>query len=286
VTATWIDLSKKSELTWLSRLVADIRLAAPKHDLLLVGAQARDLLLQYAHGIDTGRATEDIDVAFIVANWDEFLSLRTRLLESGRFLELPHTLHKLIHNGIGTARVDLIPFAGIEDASRHIAWPPDGATIMNVIGFREAYGAALNVAMPEGLLVKVPPLHSLVLLKLSAWVDRRLIPPLGKDAYDIRIMFKHYLDAGNQERFYVEAPHLLDRADFDYEVAGAWLLGHDARALLETSELADTTTPYYVDLVRREARAANESLLLSDMHSQDPAFDLRLLHSFAEGFGA
>jgi len=32
--------------------------------------------------------------------------------------------------------------------------------------------------------------------------------------------------------------------------------------------------------------AATESILLSDMRSPDPAFDLRLLRSFAEGFDA
>lgn len=279
-----LDLSKRPELIWLSRLVADICIATPKHDLLIVGAQARDLLLMHAYGIDTGRATNDVDVAFMVADWGEFLSLRTRLVESGRFSGHERTLQKLIHNGVGAAKIDLIPFAGVEDASRHIAWPPDGATVMNVIGFREAHDVALNVAMPEGILVKVPPLHSLVLLKLSAWSDRRLTPPFGKDAHDIRLLLKHYLEAGNQERLYAEGAHLLERSDFEYEVAGAWLLGHDARELLEASDNAKNTVPFYLDLVKRESSAANESRLLSDMRSRDPVFDLRLLDSFAEGF--
>ena len=286
MTVTAIDLSKKLELTWLSRIIADIRIAAPKHGLLLVGAQARDLLLMHAHGIDTGPATEDVDVAFMVESWKEFHSLRAQLIESGRFSERGRTVQKLVHTGIGAAKIDLIPFAGLEDASRHIAWPPDGATVMNVIGFREAHDASLNVAMPDGISVGVPPLHSLILLKLSAWTDRRLDLPLSKDARDIRLLLKHYLDAGNQERFYVEAAHLLERADFDYEVAGAWLLGHDARGLLEASADANTAVPFYTEIVTRESVAATESLLLADMRSPDPAFDLRLLHSFAEGFGA
>ncbi|TMG90328.1 MAG: hypothetical protein E6H73_15570, partial [Betaproteobacteria bacterium] len=136
MTAISLDLSKKPELVWLSRLVADIQLVARERDLLLVGAQARDLLLMHAYRIDTRRATEDVDLAFMVRDWSQFLDLRTRLVASGRFSEHERTLHKLIHNGVGTSRVDLIPFAGVEDAERHIAWPPDDATVMNVIGFR------------------------------------------------------------------------------------------------------------------------------------------------------
>src|SRR5438270_6667863 len=160
-------------------MVAYIQFVARERDLLHVDAQARDLLLTHAYRIDTRRATEDVDLAFMVRDWSQFLDLRTRLVASGRFSEHERTLHKLI------------PFAGVEDAERHIAWPPDDATVMNVIGFREAHEAALTVSIPEGVSVNVPPLHGLVLLKISAWVDRRLTPPLGKDAHDIRLLLKH-----------------------------------------------------------------------------------------------
>ena len=79
MTAISLDLSKKPELVWLSRLVADIQVVARERDLLLVGAQARDLLLMHAYRIDTRRATEDVDLAFMVRDWSQFLDLRTRL---------------------------------------------------------------------------------------------------------------------------------------------------------------------------------------------------------------
>jgi predicted nucleotidyltransferase len=163
VTATSLDLSKKPELVWLSRLVADIQVVAREHDLLLVGAQARDLLLMHAYRIDTRRATEDVDLAFMVGDWNQFLDLRARLVESGRFSEHERALHKLTHNGVGGSRVDLIPFAGVEDADRHIAWPPDGAVVMNVIGFREVLESALSVSLPEAISINVPPLPGLTL---------------------------------------------------------------------------------------------------------------------------
>src|SRR5437879_319167 len=105
-----LDLSTKPDLTWLARLVADVRTAAPQMSFLLAGAQARDLLLTHAHGIDTGRATEDVDFAFMVADWEDFLQLRERLLASGRFVDT-RSPQRLRHHGIGASRVDIIPFA-------------------------------------------------------------------------------------------------------------------------------------------------------------------------------
>jgi predicted nucleotidyltransferase len=45
---------------------------------------ARDLLLWYGYGITTGRATEDVDIAFFVAGWDDFFSLKSRLSSLAR----------------------------------------------------------------------------------------------------------------------------------------------------------------------------------------------------------
>jgi len=70
-----LDLAAKSELTFLAELVADLRAAAPAWKPLLVGAMARDLLLYYAHNIPVGRATEDIDLEFAVADWGGILPL-------------------------------------------------------------------------------------------------------------------------------------------------------------------------------------------------------------------
>ena len=56
-----LDLANKADLTWLATLVADVRVAAPSIDLLLVGAMARDLLLWYANGIHLARATNDTE---------------------------------------------------------------------------------------------------------------------------------------------------------------------------------------------------------------------------------
>lgn len=279
-----IDLSGRPDLRWLSRLVADIHVAAPRSEFVLAGAKARDLLVTYAHNIPIDRVTEDVDLAFSVAGWDEFLSLRQALLASGKFTEQGRMPHRIQHRGIGAARIDLIPFAGVEDAKRQIAWPPDGAMVMNVIGFREAYSAAIRVALPEAEWINVVPLYALVLLKLAAWCDRRLTTP-GKDAQDIRLFFKRYLEAGNQERLSAEASHLLDKPDFDFEAASAWLLGRDAGSLLRAPATGDAAR-FFMKVVEQEVQARTESRLLADMRSVTPKEDLRLLEEFHKGLQA
>ena len=46
-----MDLSDKSELRWLSAVLADVGDAARGADFLVVGAMARDLLLHYGQGV-------------------------------------------------------------------------------------------------------------------------------------------------------------------------------------------------------------------------------------------
>ena len=61
MTAISLDLSKKPELIWLSRLVADIQVVAQERDLLLVGVTERHLELFADGGREpsTGIARED-----------------------------------------------------------------------------------------------------------------------------------------------------------------------------------------------------------------------------------
>lgn len=67
-----LDLSHRRELDWLARLVAEIHSVAPRFQLLLVGALARDLLLYFGHGLRIERLTMDADFALAVSDWAEF----------------------------------------------------------------------------------------------------------------------------------------------------------------------------------------------------------------------
>lgn len=65
----------------------------------------------------------------------------------------------------------------------------------------------------------------------SLWNDRRYTAP-GKDAADLWMVLRHYGEAGNEDRLYSSEADVLTTYGFDFEEAGAWLLGRDARGVL------------------------------------------------------
>jgi len=276
-----VDLRTDASLAWLAGLARSIDLAAGGAPWLVAGAMARDLLLSHAHGIRIARLTRDVDIAVAVPSWEAFKLIRTALIGSGRFAPLP-VMHKLRYDG--GISLDLIPFGGLEDDDRTIAWPPDRAIIMNVAGFREALAASLVVMLPEDTQLRVVSLPALVALKLTAWRDRRLTEP-GKDAQDFFLVLSYYLDAGQRDRLDDEAAHLLDEPDFDYARAGARLLGADVRRFLDTAR-ADTSVADLGRLLAGESNPSGPLRLLQDARPADADVALGLLQAFRKAFEA
>lgn len=213
-------------------MLADVRHAAPNYEPLIVGAMARDLLLHYQHGVPVARATVDIDLAFAVADWHEFHSLRQALLSTTSFTPGRPFQHRVQHrDGLP---VDLIPFGGIERSDGSIVWPED-ASVMGVLGYREARASAATIILPGGKTLFTVSLPMLAVLKVFAWSERHLRSP-RKDASDLFLILESYLEDEQISRLYTEAAHLLEAATFNFETAGAWLVGHDAKkSLLESS---------------------------------------------------
>lgn len=266
MTASSPDLSDRGDLRPLAELVATMHEAWADGRFLLVGAMARDLLLEYAHGIPAQRATEDIEFAFAVPDWRAYGELRDALIGGGRFAEMARVPHRLLFDG--HRKVDLIPFGGVERPDGAIVWPPPQDSRMVVLGFREALDAAVQVQLPDGISVAVASLSAQAVLKLFAWSDRRYEQP-GKDAGDFWLLLHHYLDAGNRERLYSEAVHLLEAEDYNDDLAGAWLMGFDARQLLMLGGHEDN-----IALAGAMALLAGETVdgpvqFASDMHTLD-----------------
>lgn len=277
-----IDLTRKRELVFLSDLVAAVRSALPKTDMLLVGAMARDLLLFHAHGIKAARATEDIDLAFAVADWPAFDSLRKSLLGSDAFHPHPRAIHKLQY-GPDTI-VDLIPFGGLENPDGTISWPPHGDTVMSVLGFKEALYSSVGVLLPSARQIAVVSLPMLAILKVIAWSERRTASP-RKDAFDLLLILQNYLDAGNSERLYQEAGQLLEYPDFDYERAGAWLAGKDALGIIRRySHKATRIEERIRSLLVPETNPDGPLRLIGEASAADPDRARRVLFAFLAGF--
>lgn len=274
-----MDLSNKKELTWLAELIADFRRAAPAYEPFVVGAMARDLLLHYGFGVPVSRATEDVDFAFAVANWDEFNLLRDALLASEAFTRGRPASHRLIHSdGIP---VDLIPFGGVEQPDGSIMWPDD--SVMSVLGYREARASAVEICLPQEQTLLTVSLPMLTVLKLVAWADRHIRAP-RKDAADIFLILRNYLNGENTARLYAEASHLLKADDFDYESAGAWLAGHDARiCIFQHSKQPDQVVDALERILETEIDT-NGNLKLIGETGASADQSLGLLTSFYNGF--
>lgn len=277
MTATSLDFSKKTELRWLSEPVRLVGEAAGDLPYFIAGATARDLVLQYGYGIDTARKTHDVDIAFMVETWRAFEALRADLLATGRFTAAQDNAHRL--NFVSGAVIDLVPFGPIERADRTIAWPADGADVMSVFGFKEALSATILVMLPDRATVPVVTLPALAILKLAAWMDRRYTQP-GKDAYDLWVIMRNYLDAGNNDRLHTDGARLLKRDDFDYEAAGAWLLGHDMARLLTGDPKTKVSA-----LLARESDPKGPMSLIGDM-PVDPDKAMAMLSAVSSGFNA
>lgn len=95
MTDTSLDLSKKTELRWLSGLVRLVDSAAGDLPFFITGATARDLILQYGYGIVVDRKTHDVDFAFMVEDWPAFETLRSRLIATEKFSAAPGNAHRL-----------------------------------------------------------------------------------------------------------------------------------------------------------------------------------------------
>ncbi len=233
-----LDCSHKIDLVLLATVVQGLQGVAQALgiDYFLMGAAARDLMLQHAHNIAPTRLTEDVDFAVSVPDWASFESLRTALLDSNQFYERHGpAIHKLRHRASGLA-LDIVPFGGIESTNRTISWPPDHHTVFDCFGAREAFDASIPVQLPNKVTLRVASIPALALLKIIAWADRKHTHP-GRDAGDLLLYVRHYMDCDNYDRAVKDHGDLFTTDDYDHEATGARLLGRDIAHLLDTQSI-------------------------------------------------
>ncbi len=277
MTNTLLDFSQRPELALHARVVADVEAAAAPIGIapLIAGAFARDLHLQYRCGISMQRQTEDIDFALAVPDWAAFEALSKRLTSSGVFVASTSAAHRLRHSNGWP--VDLVPFGGVESNERKIAWPPRGDFVMDVFGFREALATAHPVLLPGRVQTRVVSLPALALLKIVCWQDRHYAFP-RKDAHDLQMILHHYLVADNETRLWDEFAGWTQDDDFDYELAGPRMLGHDIGRLLEKPGLDQVAT-----VLLQQVDSGKPGLLPIEMNSNDPDRALAWLKALLRG---
>ncbi|MBK8677034.1 MAG: nucleotidyl transferase AbiEii/AbiGii toxin family protein [Cellvibrionales bacterium] len=206
---------------------------------VIVGATARDMIFQHGYGRKPERATVDIDMAIHVRHWADFNLLQDHLLAVG-FRKGSEVQRFYSTDNIP---LDVVPFGGIEDSDKQIAWPPDGNVVMNLMGFSEANNTAIKIIIQDepqcAVPVVTPP--AMALLKLVSWTDRAA-DKRKRDAQDLVYLLKQYEHIPDvRERIYT-SESVLEKYSFDTGLVGANLLGLDAAAIaaLDTKEHINT----------------------------------------------
>jgi len=227
----------------------------------LIGATARDTILEKGSSIRNGRATKDVDIAVRVSGWDEFGRLKQALLDTGNFTETRETQRLVYRNELP---VDIVPFGGISEPDHEISWPPEHDFVMRTLGFEEAFETAqlVRVRARPPLDIRVASLAGLAILKIIAWAERP--SENNKDAYDLGFIMENYLDAGNYERLMEDHADLVNVADFDYVKTGCHLLGLDigniagpeTRARIQETLRGETSETGQYRLVRQIAQGS------------------------------
>ena len=232
-----------------------------KIPFFIVGAFARDILLQHAYGIYTPRATMDIDFSIFITDWDQFDGLKTVLLGTGKFHPTKQTQRLLYENEYP---VDIVPFGGIAKEDGSISWPPEHAIEMNIAGFQECFKHAISIQMRSNpdLIVKVVNLAGLAILKIIAWEDD--MERRSKDAADLFCIIKNYIEAGNMERFFEEEGDILKMEESDYDRASAHFLGRDMAKLAEPR-----TKATLIQILKRQANSSHGHKIAMDVLKQD-----------------
>lgn len=190
--------------------------------VFLIGATAREIVLQYGYNLSKTTTTKDIDFGVAVSDWKEYERLKQELIKTHDFFQALEAEHRLIEKTLQT-KIDLVPFGKIESPPGQLIFQNE-ETKMNMTGFSEVYNCALRVKLSTDLIIKIVSPVGLALLKLFAWNDRFE----NKDASDFWLIVKNYLNiADNEDRIYSEYFNWLEDEDYDFEIAGAKLLGID-----------------------------------------------------------
>lgn len=199
----------------------------------IIGATARDVILKHGFGLESFRATKDIDFAVQVEKWEQFDKIKQELIATKYFTPAKN-LHRLYFQK--ELPIDILPFGSLTNDNR-LSWPPDFDSEMDIDGFVECYQYSIQVQLQEkpSIIVRVASLEGLTLLKIISWDENPHIR--NKDALDLFTIMVNYIDAGNDSRLYEEAADIFDEDSVsDYDIISARFLGRNISAMLKSSE--------------------------------------------------
>ena len=220
-------------------------------EFYVIGATARDIIVQQLLDTTSTRRTRDLDIAIAIPDWDAFEQIKERLVADG--FKKSNDMYQRFY--YGAYEVDIVPYGVVAKEDDNIYWPPEEVVAMSVKGFDEVLSEAITVSIDDKFKVKIASLHGLFLLKLNAWLDRNA--KTSKDAEDMSFILSNYFMANLDREIHQE---VYDWEIFDEYIVGGYWLAHDLVTLLNVNQLN-----YYKEVIEGELAKQEESRLINQM---------------------
>ena len=220
-------------------------------EFYVIGATARDIVMQQLLDTESKRRTKDLDIAIAIPDWETFEQVKQSLIADG-FEKSSDMQQRFFY---GDYELDIVPYGVVAKEDDNIYWPPEEVVAMSVKGFDEVLSEAITVSVDDEFKVKIASLHGLFLLKLNAWLDRNT--KTSKDAEDISFILSNYFMANLEREIHQE---VYDWENFDDYIVGGYWLAHDLVALLNKEQLC-----YYKEVIEGELAKEEESRLINQM---------------------
>ena len=220
-------------------------------EFYVIGATARDLILQQLIGAESRRRTRDLDIAIAIPDWEAFEHIKEVLVADG-FIK-SEDMHQRFY--YGEYELDIVPYGVVAKDDDNIYWPPEEEIAMSVKGFNEVLSEAITVNIDNEFNIKIASLHGLFLLKFNAWMDRNI--KTSKDAEDMSFILSNYFIANLDRGIHQEVYEWENFEDF--RVGGYWL-AYDLVSLLSPEQLR-----YYTNAIQSELDKGVESRLINQM---------------------
>ena len=220
-------------------------------EFYVIGATARDIIMQQLLDTESRRRTKDLDIAIAIPDWDTFEQVKQNLIDDG-FKKSRHMHQRFFY---GEYELDIVPYGVVAKEEGDIYWPPEEEIAMSVKGFDEVLSEAITVSIDDDFKVKIASLHGLFLLKFNAWLDRNT--KTSKDAEDMSFILSNYFMANLEREIHQE---VYDWENFDDYIVGGYWLAYDIVALLNKEQLC-----YYKEIIEGELAKEEESRLINQI---------------------
>lgn len=201
----------------------------------IIGAFAKELLLNYYHEIRTSRYTEDIDICIAVNNWQDYNRFTQRLIEKGG-VQFDKVEHKIYFEQYAR-QLDILPY-GFKEMGK-IEWPKSGKLMeIEVYNLVKERNITVRVDHSPEVLVETCSLVGLFIIKLTIWHKMR--SDRSKDAIDLFEIMANYYFTQKADRYFDE--EIFDKVStdsFDELLVGCFMLGKDIASQFPSSLVAN-----------------------------------------------